>query len=232
MELFLINDKSLSKSDKIQLGISYFLQLTLLIAILYAIYKQNWEDTFLISGIFILTSLPAILRRSYKVRLPVEIDLVIILFIFATLFMGDIQSFYYKFWWWDGMLHTLGGILFGIAGFLLVYVLNREKKINLNLKPFFIALFSISFTSFIVVVWEIFEYSMDYFFGFNLQETGLVDTMWDLIVAEIGALLVILIGYWYMRKQRHFVDNLILKFLGLKPIKRLKKLNKKYGRKR
>lgn len=219
---FLINDKSLNKTEKIEIGISYFFQLTLVAVILYSIYKNDWLNTFLVSGIFILGSLPTILRKSYKVRLPVEIDLTVILFVYATLFLGGIQSFYLKYWWWDGLMHTLSGVLFGIAGFLLVYVLNEEGK-TFHLTPFFVVLFSFAFANMIGAVWEIFEFAMDSFFGFNWQETGLVDTMWDLIVTVIGSASVGILGYIYMRKERHFVDNIIHRFLGWKPLRRLKK---------
>ena len=141
MNIFLINDKALSKGDKVQLGISYFLQATLIVAIFYFIYHQDWVNTFLTSGIFVLTSLPAIFRKSYKVRLPVELDFIVILFIYAALFLGEVHGYYTKFWWWDILLHASSGVLFGIAGFLLVYILNQEKKVMLHLKPFFIGKF-------------------------------------------------------------------------------------------
>ena len=51
----------------------------------------------------------------------------------------------------------------------------------------------------IAVVWEIFEYSMDTFLGTNMQKSGLVDTMEDLIVATIGAVTVGVLGYLYLK---------------------------------
>ena len=40
------------------------------------------------------------------------------------------------------------------------------------------------------VIWEIFEFSLDYVIGLNMQKSGLVDTMGDLIVNSIGSLFV------------------------------------------
>ena len=209
MNIFLINDKTLSKGDKVQLGISYFLQVTLITAIFYFIYHLDWVNTFLTSGIFVLTSLPAIFRKSYKVRLPVELDFIVILFIYAALFLGEVHGYYTKFWWWDILLHASSGVLFGIAGFLLVYILNQEKKVMLHLKPFFIGLFSFAFANALGVLWEIFEFAMDSFFSLNMQKSGLVDTMWDLIVNVLGSLFIAVFGYFYSKSNASFVKNLV-----------------------
>src|SRR3989344_5668653 len=121
---FLLKDKSLDKAEKIQLIISYLLQASLLVAVGFFIYNQEWLNTFLTSCIFILTLLPSLVRRNYKVHLPVEIDLVIIVLIYTSLFLGEINSYYRLLWWWDLLLHTGSGVLLGIAGFLLIYILN------------------------------------------------------------------------------------------------------------
>ena len=43
---------------------------------------------------------------------------------------------------------------------------------------------------------------MDQIFGLNMQKSGLIDTMWDLIVDSIGALLTSLVGYFYIRGKK------------------------------
>lgn len=215
---FLFKDKSLDKAEKIQLIISYLLQASLLVAVGFFIYNQEWLNTFLTSGIFILTLLPSLVRRSYKVHLPVEIDLVIIVLIYTALFLGEVNSYYRLLWWWDLLLHTGSGVLLGIAGFLLVYVLNREETIHVEISQEFSALFSFTFSLAIGVLWEIFEFSMDLFFGLNMQKSGLVDTMTDLIVYTLGALFIVVIGYLYSRKkERKLIDKLVHLFFKKGP---------------
>jgi len=43
-------------------------------------------------------------------------------------------------------------------------------------------------------LWEVFEFGMDQIFGMNMQKSGLVDTMGDLIVDAIGAGLAAMSG--------------------------------------
>jgi len=48
-------------------------------------------------------------------------------------------------------------------------------------------------------VWEILEFSLDLFYGFNLQNADLRDTMGDLIMNAAGGLFVAVAGFSYMR---------------------------------
>src|SRR3989344_3104483 len=79
----LIQYRQLSRLEKGTIFISYLLQLSLVAAAGIAIYEQQWLNMFLILGILALTVLPAILRRNYKIILPIEIEVVIVFFIYA-----------------------------------------------------------------------------------------------------------------------------------------------------
>jgi hypothetical protein len=47
-------------------------------------------------------------------------------------------------------------------------------------------------------IWEVFEFTMDLFFGLNMQKSGLDDTMGDLIINAVGGLIASLTGYFYL----------------------------------
>lgn len=62
------------------------------------------------------------------------------------------------------------------------------------------------------VVWEIFEFTMDQLFDLNMQKSGLVDTMWDLIVDTVGSGVVALMGLAFLQTGResfvvHWLQN-------------------------
>lgn len=214
----LISQKGLDRADRTQLVISYLLQLILVAELIYSIIEQNWLLAFATVGILILTLLPGLIRRKYNVFLPVEFDLLAIIFIFAALFLGEVHSYYVKFWWWDVVLHTGSGLLLGLAGFLLVYVLNEEKKASIHLKPGFIALFALAFAIALGAVWEIFEFSMDSWFGLDMQKSGIIDTMWDLIVDSLGAAVVSVLGFFYIRQRKSWLfDRTIRRFIERNP---------------
>ncbi len=186
--------------------------------------EQRWLATFLATLIIVTLLAPLIFRHKMEIEIPAEFHIAAVVFIFASLYLGEIQSFYHKFWWWDIVLHSSAGLLMGIGGFLLVYLLNESKRVELYMTPVFISLFAALFAVTIGTFWEIFEFTMDQLVGTNMQKamlgdpSGLTDTMWDMIVNAIGALIISTMGWWYLkRKQAFFVKELIRKFIRKNP---------------
>jgi hypothetical protein len=194
------------------------LQGIMLIGVAVSAYLQNWLNVFLIAGIVLLSVLPAVLGQRLEIHIPKEFELVTVVFVFASLFLGEIAQFYARLWWWDLLLHGASAMLLGILAFLLVYVLNQQKRIDLHMKPAFVALFSFTFAISIGSLWEVFEFTMDRTLGLNMQKSGLRDTMTDLMVNAGGALIVSLAGYTHMRAgTRSFIEHWTLKFVRANP---------------
>jgi uncharacterized membrane protein YjdF len=188
------------------------------------LFDQRWLSAFLASLIIATLLSPLIFRHNMEMEIPAELHLVAVVFIFASLYLGEIQSFYHRFWWWDIALHTSAGLLMGIVGFFLVYLLNESKRVELHMTPIFISLFACLFAVAIGTFWEIFEFSMDQLVGTTMQKpmmgdpSGLTDTMWDMIVNAIGALIISSMGWWYMKRKRtFFVREWIRTFIGRNP---------------
>ena len=63
------------------------------------------------------------------------------------------------------------------------------------------------------VFWEFFEFGADRLLGFNMQkfrmpgQDGLVDTMEDLIVDTIGAIIACIGGWIYMKQKKDTLFN-------------------------
>ncbi len=176
-------------------------RLLLLGAVIASIVTANWLNLFISTLTLALTYLPYVLEEVNHIYMPPFLQLLMLIFIFASLYLGELQQYYLKFWWWDVMLHTLSGVVLGVVGFILVYTLNQDTKVNVVLSPLFISIFSVTFAVTVGVLWEIFEFSMDSIFALNMQKSGLVDTMWDLIVDFLGALTTSIMGYIYSRKK-------------------------------
>ena len=84
-----------------------------------------------------------------------------VVFVFATLFLGEMLRYYDRYEWWDAALHGGSGLLLGILGFLLVFVLNESRSVNVQLRPGFVAFFAFLFAVSIGTLWEIFEFAVD-----------------------------------------------------------------------
>lgn len=172
----------------------------MLAGLILSAIEQQWMNVTLTAAVLTLTALPALMQRRFNVSIPPEFELLAILFVFASLFLGEVRGYYLRFWWWDVVLHTGSGLLLGLTGFLLVYILNQTDRVGIHMKPGFVALFSFAFAMAAGGLWEIFEFAIDNFFGLNMQKSGLQDTMWDLIVDAFGALVFSVTGYLYLKR--------------------------------
>ncbi|MBN2142589.1 hypothetical protein JW711_04630 [Candidatus Woesearchaeota archaeon] len=183
-----------------EVSLTHFLRFTLIVAIAFAALSRNWSLLFATSLILILTFLPEFFEKKYKIMIPDEFELGIILFIYASLFLGEIFDYYAVFPWWDLLLHIGSGVALGFVGFIMLFTLYYNHKVQS--KPIWISVFAFFFALGIGALWEIFEFTMDQTFGMNMQRSGLMDTMWDLIVDAAGALLTSAIGYYYFKRPR------------------------------
>ena len=130
------------------------------------------------------------------------------------------------------------------VGFSMVLLLNDDERLTFDLSPFFLALVAFCFSMTIGVLWEFFEFGMDYFFHTDMQkdtvvnalytvaldptrtnkvvavkgiqdvvingeslglggylDIGIIDTMKDLFVNFIGAVVFSITGFFYARSK-------------------------------
>lgn len=190
----------------------------------FVFYAGEWMTAFLIVTIMGVILAPTLLRERLPVNIPAEFQVLALLFVFASLFLGEIQRYYELFWWWDLALHATSSLLLGVLGFLLVYVLNESRRIEQHMRPHFVALFAFLFSVTVGTLWEIFEFAMDQAFGLNMQKptrgdpSGLTDTMWDLAVDAVSALTISVYGWWYIvDPAQSFIERWIEKFIARNP---------------
>ena len=142
------------------------------------------------------------------------------------------------------MLHTINGFLAAAVGFSMVMLLNDDERVAFHLSPAFLAMVAFCFSMTIGVLWEFFEFGMDYFLGTDMQkdtvihaihtvsldptlsnkvvtipdiqdvvingeslglggylDIGIIDTMKDLFVNFIGAVVFSVTGFLYVKSK-------------------------------
>ena len=217
-------NKSTDLATRVHRGTLIVLQTIMAVELALLFRDGQWMNAFLVLAIMATALLPAIIGHRFQVHIPPEFQVLAVVFVFASLFLGEFHSYYARFWWWDIVLHTSSGLLMGILGFLLVYVLNENEHVDLHIRPFFVALFAFLFAVTVGTLWEIFEFGMDRIVGTNMQKpmlgdpSGLTDTMWDMMVNALGALAISALGARYMkRRQRSFIETWIQRFIERNP---------------
>ncbi len=129
--------------------------------------------------------LPFLLKKIHP-----SILFVYLVFIILSQYIGSILNMYKYLWWYDLFTHSLSGFLCGYLAIYLLYHFRHMKKNDLTFQIIFVICFVLS----IALIWEFLEFGADFFLKMNTQhsiETGVQDTMEDLLVASLGGVLFI-----------------------------------------
>ena len=205
--------ENIYRRKRINMIVTNLVRLALVIMLIRGCNTGDYSQTFLIALTFFMTYYPSILEKRFGVYLPNRLEIAITLFIFAAQVLGEMNNFYERISWWDTMLHMTSGIILGLVGFLFVYLLNENGDKNVNLSPVFVVIVAFCVAITMGVFWEFFEYGVDRLLGYNMQkfrlpgQDGLVDTMNDLIVDAVGALIACIGGWIYMKKKKDPLFN-------------------------
>ena len=220
------------------------LRILVLAVLVRQIMLASYESAFFCVLTLLLLYVPSWVQVKLRIELPPPLEITVLCFIFAAEILGEVNAFYVVVPNWDTMLHTLNGFLAAAVGFSMVILLNDDERLTFHLSPFFLALVAFCFSMTIGVLWEFFEFSMDYFFGFDMQkdtvihsihsvlldptrtntvvtipniqdvvingqslgvggyvDIGIIDTMKDLFVNFIGAVVFSITGFFYAKNK-------------------------------
>lgn len=186
----------------------------LFVAGLLALILGRWSLAFVTLFTLGLSLTPPLLASRYALRLPVPFLVATTLFFIGAIVLGEAFDFYERLWWWDLALHGASAIGFGLFGFLFVFMLFDGDRFAAPPSAIAFITFCVAMT--VGAVWEIFEYGMDTVFGMNMQKSGLDDTMGDIMVDALGALIASVTGYLYLRERPvALLSRLLSEFIDL-----------------
>ena len=238
--------KKIIRREPVVFAVYLVLRLIVIASLVLAILRREYESAFVCVLVLVLFMLPFFIQKNFGICLPSTLEIIILLFIFAAEILGELQSYFIQYPYWDTMLHTTNGFLCAAVGFSLIDILNRDAKIKFTLSPVYVALAAFCFSMTIGVLWEFFEFGMDRLFHMDMQkdtivhtissvmldptnsnipvtidgitsvqvngqelgfggylDIGLYDTMKDLFVNFIGAVVFSTIGYFYIKHRGH-----------------------------
>lgn len=167
------------------------------------------------SAMLLVLAAPKFLKKWFKINVPLALYIVIALFAFNALVLGDGLDFYGKYPWWDSFLHFHSGIILSFVALWFIHIMMAEKSKFIYMNKYFTCLFLVVFSLGIGAFWEILEYSCDGIFHTNAQQymastkgtlvskndiplkghEALKDTMKDLMLDLGGSLIVATYGF-------------------------------------
>ncbi len=160
-----------------------------------------------LSMVFVLL-IPKIIRKIFKIRITDAMELIYVIFMILAQFLGSVVNLYNNdtTWWYDLFTHFLSGVLTTVLALVIMNWLGVYKEKN----KWFNFLFMISFTLMIASLWEFLEFGTDNFLGMNVQhslETGVRDTMEDMLVAFLGSIIVAVT--YLLEGKKGFIKKLV-----------------------
>lgn len=175
-----------SEKAKKRIGIHGVLSILVLLVLVRQFMMGNWHNVFICLLTILLFMIPTIVDRRFNIKMPALLEGVILFFIFSAEILGEIQSFYTIIPIWDTMLHTINGFIMAAIGFAMIDILNRSPNIHINMSPWFVAFVTFCFSMTTGVLWEFFEFSMDYFTLTDMQKDWLVPSVSSVLINPSG----------------------------------------------
>ena len=171
----------------------FIILLTSIFSYLYLIF--NFTHLTLSEILILLVIVPVLflvrmVRHFFHIKIDDTTELIYILFIIFAQLIGSTFKVYDLIGCYDNIVHYSSGVL--TSTFALV-LLNNSKLKNRNL--FTDIIFILSFTLAVASLWEFFEFTCDHLLGGDAQrvlESGVTDTMTDMICAFLGSSLFVL----------------------------------------
>jgi hypothetical protein len=208
------SEKKETSHGKIRIILFNFIRIILVLAFILAYMAGRNLIAIVAVFAFILTFWPRILRRLFRVKVPAEFEVFIILFIYGIFLFGKIQGFHLAIPLWSTLFNVAGAVALGLVGFAFMYALYKGNIVKGS--PFVIAFFSFCFAVAVGAVWELFEFFLDNFLGFNLQ--GVSSITADLMTNISAALIISALGYFYIKNGKMVViSNLMDRFVESNP---------------
>ena len=163
-----------TKPKRAVVAVYWILRLIVIAVMVMTVIHKDYESTFVCVLVLILFMLPRFVERNFRIELPSTLEIIILVFIFAAEILGELKSYFITYPHWDTALHTTTGFISAAFGFALVDLLNRNKPQHFKLSPVFLALVAFCFSMTVGVLWEFFEFSMDYLFHMDMQKDTII----------------------------------------------------------
>jgi hypothetical protein len=144
----------------------------------------------------LITSVPALLERNYRIPLDPWLGLWITLAVF--LHTAGSAGLYAVVGWWDHLTHAMSASLVAGVGYTFARAVDiHSDRIYLPRQFFFV--YTLVVVLAFAVVWELFEFGLDAAadatgVSMPLAQHGLDDTVLDLVFNSVGALAVAAFG--------------------------------------
>lgn len=164
-------------------------------AMLFAGYTTEFlEAMFGIIFTFLWDLFQLLGGKTFITLVPYRVQTMLNLLICFGVVVGSTVNKFTSFEHIDIPEHFFSGYIAAAGSYELAVIIQSRQPKDKKLSPALAAMFGLAFSVMLLTGWEFYEFTMDRLYGLNLQrsafnsESGLLDTMTDLIIGAAGAL--------------------------------------------
>ncbi len=164
------------------------------IVLIHLIYYINLNDTkhgLACIKVMIMFLFPWLIELILKIKLPDVIIIVVLLFIFSAVILGEINSFYMRYPIWDVMLHTISGFVSTVCGYMIFIKKISRSSHTTGSEYFYILIAAVSLSMTIAVFWEFYEFGMDQIMFRDMQKDTIIHTIKSVKIGSSKSLTVL-----------------------------------------
>lgn len=137
---------------------------------------------------------PVAVEAISRTEVPIALQIQYYLFVTASSVAGSAFTVYGIIPHWDSVVHGFSGVLLAWLGMFTVQRI--ETQFDVRIPRWFVVAAALVTPMAFAAVWEIGEFSSDFFFHTTTQ-AGLTDTITDMASAGVGAVITVVVAVWF-----------------------------------
>lgn len=175
---YILSAQLTKSGGKVAVAIYFLLNFFVAVAMVISILQGDSKHVLACIKIFILFLIPWVIEWIFKIELPTLFVIIVQVFIYAAIILGELDSYYLKYPNWDTILHTINGFLCASVGFMIVNLIFEQKLSNkVVINPINVVIFAFCLSMTAGVLWEFYEFGMDNICNRDMQKDTIIHTI-------------------------------------------------------
>jgi hypothetical protein len=171
------------------------------LALVLAFFQANFVAFLLALGGMALILLPWLLNRSAVWSKPERSVFYLITLVYGLIALEGLMDYLEMRWLFGAASQIFAGAIMGLAGFILIHALLKERPSSIGLDAALVAFFTFALSLAFGAVWTLLQFALDLLLHTNLQK-DLISVVGGLIGVAIGSIPIAIMAYYHIKHDR------------------------------
>jgi hypothetical protein len=181
-----------------------------LLAMALAFIQTNFVAFILAIGGLLLLLLPGLLRNRLAWEMPEAFNFYVIALVYALIALDLLMDLLGIQWLFGAASQILAGAIMGLAGFILIHALLKERPSSIGLDAALVAFFTFALSLAFGAVWTLLQFGLDMILHTNLEK-DLVTVIGGLLGVAIGSIPISIMAYYHIKHDKAALMGKVLR---------------------